>query len=67
MHFVLEHTMLASFVQSRLFDDPNSETRVGPRGRANIIAALSVFSISQWHRPDNRYGQLIDLLSEHLL
>ena len=47
--------MLASFVQSRLFDDPNSETRVGPRGRANIIAALSVFSISQWHRPDNRY------------
>ena len=47
--------MLASFVQSRLSDDPNSETRVGPRGRANIIAALSVFSISQWHRPDNRY------------
>ena len=45
MSFALEHTMLASLVQSRLSDDPNSETRVGPRGRANIIAALSVFSI----------------------
>ena len=53
--------MLASFVKSRLFDDPNSETRVGPRGRANIIVALNVFCISQRHRPYNRYGQLIDL------
>ena len=43
-----------------LFEYDKRQVQADLRGAAdplgaNIIAALSVFSISQWHRPDNRY------------
>ena len=47
--------MLASFVQSRLFDDPDSVTLVWAEGACEYNCSLVRVFIIQWHRPDDRY------------